>query len=156
MAKFNVIQTKEFAFTKEQYFEILFRNSLKKNWWASVFLLVIAGYQLSKGLSLITWLLTALPFVFLGYLAVRSWTHVISKQNKLFFKKRAFEIDDQNLTCRFTDGGINKIELKKIIRVIKGKKYYQLFLSKKQFIYLPLKAFHSSEDLNRFESLFRR
>lgn len=156
-----VIKTKDFSFSKYQYFGILLWDLLRKNWWALGFLVVVLGYQLVQdskhtgGSSTVILILSALPVLFLAYFILRSWVHTNSKQNKLFFAERTFEIDQHFLTILFEDGSVNKILINNIVRVIKNFKYYRLFLSKKQFIFLPLSAFKRADDIKRFDTILK-
>ena len=146
------IKTKEFSFPKVEYLKILVMNSLRRNVWASVFMILVGGYgtlQRLKGWTNI--LLIALPFLFLSYLVMRCWIHLNSKKNTLFFKERFFEIDERTLICRFPDGSSNKILIDDILRVVKKSGFYQLFLSKKSFIYIPLTAFRTNGDIEKFD-----
>jgi len=155
-----VIRTKEFTFTKQQYFGILFRNILSKSWWAIGFLIVIFIYQLYKTEQhpapvMVNLILGALPVIFFSYLALRAWLHATAKKNRLFYAERVFEIDNQSLTIYFKNGTVNKILITDIVRVIKNLKYYRLFLSKKQFIFLPLDVFQRVDDINRFDAILK-
>ncbi len=147
-----LIKTKEFSFPKIEYLKILVVSSLRKNTWTVVFLILVGGYGIFKGVE--GWtniLLIALPFAFFSYLVLRSWIHMNSKKNKWFFQERFFEIDDKSLICRFPDGSSQKILLAEIVRVVKKSGYYQLFLSKKSFIYIPWKAFKTNGDIDKFD-----
>jgi hypothetical protein len=150
-----LIKTKEFQFPKSLYFMILFKSSLTKSWWIVALLASMAVYQGVKGFSKSLLLLGGLAMVFPSYLVIRCWVHASSKKNRLFFKERSFEIDYQFLISRFPDGTENKIKLDTIIGVRKKKKAYHLFISKRQFIYLPYSAFYSDKDINYFESILR-
>jgi hypothetical protein len=115
-------------------------------------MILIGGYGIFKGIK--GWtniLLIALPFMFFSYLVFRCWIHMNSKKNGLFFKERFFEIDDKSLTAKFPDGSSNKIMIDDILRVVKKSGSYQLFLSKKSFIYIPLSAFKTSGDIDKFD-----
>jgi hypothetical protein len=147
-----IIKTKEFSFPRIEYLKILVFNTLRRNTWAVIFLILVGGYGIFRGVA--GWtniLLIAMPFAFFSYLVLRCWLHMNSKKNKWFFRERFFEIDDKSLTCRFPDGGSQKILMSDILRVVKKSGYYQLFLSKKSFIYIPWNAFKTSGDMDKFD-----
>ncbi|HBE79699.1 MAG TPA: hypothetical protein DDW65_18270 [Firmicutes bacterium] len=151
-----MIKTKEFAFPKLVYLGILVKNSLKRSLWALVFLIAIAAYQATKGTSKTTFLVAALPVIYLSYVVIRCWIHSNSKKtNQLFFRERVFEIDDQTIMIGFKQGAATKIEINNIARVVKNSSYYLLFLNKKQFIYAPLSAFRTAGDIARFDSILK-
>ncbi len=93
--------------------------------------------------------------VFLAFLGYRCWRHASAKQNPLFYHDRWFEIDGQFINCRFPSGVLNQINLKNIRGVAKTRDHYQLYLNKKQFVYLPFAAFETDRDRNLFETLLR-
>jgi hypothetical protein len=150
-----MIKTKEFAFPKSIYIRILIKNSLKRSLWAFIFLIVVAAYQFTKGMSNTTLLLIALPIVYLLYIIIRCWMHTNSKINKLFFKGRVFEIDNQTIIITFNGKIASEIRIVDIARVIKNSKYYLLFMSKKKFIYVPISAFRTTGDISRFDSILK-
>jgi hypothetical protein len=120
--------------------------------WAVVFMIMVSIYGVFKGVG--GWanlLLIALPVGFFSYLILRCWIHMNTKKNKWFFRERLFEIDEKSLTCRFPDGNSQKIVMNEIVRVIKKSGYYQLFLSKKSFVYIPWSAFKTSGDMDKFD-----
>lgn len=147
-----IIKTKEFTFPKIEYLKILVFNTVRRNTWAVIFLILVGGYGIFKGVA--GWtniLLIAMPFAFFSYLILRCWIHIKTKTNKLFFRERFFEIDEKSLTCRFPDGATQKILMGEIVRVVKKSGYYQLFLSKKSFVYIPWSAFKTSGDMDKFD-----
>jgi hypothetical protein len=150
-----MIKTKEFPFPKWVYLRILIKNSLKRSLWALVFLISIAVYQATKGASGMMLFLAALPVVYISYIVIRCWIHTNSKTNELFFRERVFEIDNEVIMIGFKQGASTKIEIPKIARVVKNTKYYLLFLNKKQFVYVPLSAFRTPGDINRFDSILK-
>jgi hypothetical protein len=146
------IKTKEFTFPKIEYLKILVFNTVRRNMWAVIFLILVGGYGIFKGVA--GWsniLLIAMPFAFFSYLILRCWIHMNSKKNKMFFRERHFEIDDQSLICRFPDGASQKIMMSEILRVVKKSGFYQLFLSKKSFVYIPWSAFKTKGDMDKFD-----
>ena len=150
-----VIKTKSFSFTKAIYFTILLKNSLKSNWWVLVLLAGLAGYQSTKGWSpALAWCGGGLV-AFVLYLVFRCWRHTAAKHNPLFYADRHFEIDSQFLNCRFADGTLNQIKLASMKRIVRTAQHYELYLSRKQFIYLPVTAFASQRDLNLFQTLLK-
>ncbi len=150
-----MIKTKEFPFPKSIYIKILALNSLKRSLWAFVFMIVVAVYQATKGPSLTLLLIAALPVLLLAYIIFRCWMHSNSKTNRLFFEERTFEINSKDIDIVLKDGPTSKIQINDIARVVKNSSYYLLFLSKKQFVYVPLSAFRTPGDINSFDSILK-
>lgn len=150
-----MIKTKEFPFPKSIYIKILVFNSLKRSLWAFVFMIVLAGYQATKGPSLTLLLIAVLPVLLLSYIVFRCWMHSNTKTHRLFFKERTFEINSKDIDIILKDGSTSKIQINDIARVVKNSSYYLLFLTKKQFIYVPLSAFKTPGDVNGFDSILK-
>lgn len=140
------IKTKDFELTKKEYFKILMINYFK--WWFIAFIFLM-GIFVRK---IFYW---GVILAYCIWLILYFWFYTNSKKNKIFFKKRHFEINDDFLICYLEDGSLDKIKIDNIIKVIKKPKYYLLFISKNNFIYLPLEIFSSSEDIKNFDSLFK-
>ncbi|HEX2953726.1 MAG TPA: YcxB family protein [Bacillota bacterium] len=149
-----VIKTKEFTFPRTLYISILIQEQLRRSWWAGVFLVGIAVYQSTQKNSLgALWL--AFPAAYFGYILLRCWMHANAKKNQLFFGKRHFEVDEKFIYCRFSEGTVNKIVINDIARVVKNRQFYRLFLNKKQFVYLPVNAFKTTGDMQRFDEMLK-
>ncbi len=150
-----MIKTKEFPFSKPIYLKILVKNSLKRSVWALVFLVAIVAYQATKGPSTTLLFISALPLIYLSYLMMRCWRHSNAKTHRLFFRERGFEIDEQTIRIVFKDEIPIEIRIAKIARVVKNNQYYLLFLDKKQFVYVPLTAFKTPGDMERFDFILK-
>ena len=150
------LRTKLFPFTKQIYYSILFKNSVKRNWWVLVLTFSFAVYQYTKeGFGRTFLIVFGLAVIFSIYLMVRCLRHVAAKKNRLFYADRYFEIDNQVINCRFTDGSSNQVKLNTIRRVVRTPHHFELYVGKKQFIYLPVSAFENERDYNIFVSLLK-
>ncbi|HEX7712499.1 MAG TPA: YcxB family protein [Bacillota bacterium] len=150
------IQTKEFRFTKAVYFRNLLDNYLQKSWWAVFFLGFVVIYAAYRGERQTLWICMGLALAYPIYILIRCFIHTNSKRNRLFFAERYFVIDNQLITGHFHDGSTNRIQLSSIVRVIKKGGAYQLFISKRQFIYIPVSCFKTPQDIERFDKLLKQ
>lgn len=148
------IKTKEFTFPRTLYFAILVQDTVRRSWWAAMFLVGISVFESTQKNSLgFLWLL--FPAAYFIYVLIRCWMHVGSKVNPYFFAERYCEIDDRALLFKFTQGRIDKIGIDSIMRVVKNRQYYRLFINKKQFIYMPVNVFRTKGDMQRFDELLK-
>jgi hypothetical protein len=150
-----IIKTQKFQFPKYLYFSILLKSALARSGWIILLVFSMAVYQGVKGINSTVLILGALPLAFFLYLVIRCWIHASSKKNALFYKERFFEIDTEYLVSFLEDGTTNKIKINNIARVVKKGGSYRLFLTRKQFIYIPLNAFRTNGDINRFDSILK-
>lgn len=150
------IQTNEFRFTKTIYFRNLVASYVQKSWWAIFFLGFVVIYAAYQGELRTLWICIGIALSYPIYILIRCYIHINSKRNRLFFAERYFVIDSQFITGYFHDGSTNRIKLSNIVRVVKKSGIYQLFISKKQFIYLPLSCFRSSKDIESFDMMLKQ
>lgn len=139
------IKTKEFSLSKKDFFVIITLGYLKSRWWLIILLLLLWLYKNAIFIGLLT-------FFYIFWIILYCWVYANSKKNKIFFQKSYYEIDKDFITGYLEDGGIDKLKLSNIIKIVKTSKYFLLYISKTQFIYLPLNVFTCQEDINNFNS----
>lgn len=141
-----IIKTKEFRLTEKEYFKISLVNTSKK-----MFLTIILFLLLLTSWAAKLFFIALFPL----YISIYYWFYSQSKKNKIFFKKHTIEINDNFLTAYFEDESLDKINLNNIIKVVKRKKYYLLYIAIAKYIYLPVAGFYSEQDMNNFETLLK-
>jgi hypothetical protein len=68
------------------------------------------------------------------------------------FLPRYWEIDPEFITIYFEDGSLSKFKFEHLCKADKVSEYYLLYLTPAgYFHYLPIAAFESEKDINRFE-----
>jgi|Deesub1362A_J573_1020465.scaffolds.fasta_scaffold05769_3 hypothetical protein len=154
------IRTKDYALTDTEYFRISFSVFLRRHKWLIAFLFITSGFcaflaTLQQSLFYLAFCVT-LPFIYILYIIVFFWYISKSPENKNLFKRRSLEITDDFLIGYMEDGGIDKRKLDNaIIMVTKTPKYYLLWTARNLYIYLPLDAFTSTEDIKIFDSFLK-
>ncbi|MGV8094669.1 MAG: YcxB family protein [Mangrovibacterium sp.] len=133
-------------------FKILIRIYLKKRWWllAWVWILVVILLFMENRDALANFLIVFIV-LFQILLIVQYWFYARSKDNKVFFLSRYYEIDTEKIVGFLEDGTSTPIKIEHFIRAIKIDNYNLLYLSKTQFIYLPNECFKSETDRQWFE-----
>ena len=86
-----------------------------------------------------------------GILIYQYWGFANSKENRLSLQDKYFEIDSDRLVVNSADGISASIETGIFKSVLKTSKYYLLYTSKTEFIYLTVNSFKSVEDREWFE-----
>lgn len=74
-----------------------------------------------------------------------------ANDNKLFLQERRYEIESDKIDVITTNGISSSIEIQRFISVEKNSKYYLLYTSRTEFIYLPVCSFKRTEDREWFE-----
>jgi hypothetical protein len=70
------------------------------------------------------------------------------------FISRYWEVDETFITIYYEDGSIGKFRFEHLIKALKKKEYYFLYITAAgQFHYLPIAAFESEKDMHRFDLL---
>jgi len=151
------IVTNEFQFTKQQYFQVLVKSSFRRGAWIDLLIMAFAVQEIvTKGLTKSAAFMGGFAVIYPLYLVVSSWLFANKKShNELMFRERYFEINDQEMTVHFKKGPSEKLSLSNITMVKKKPQSYELFLSKKQMIQLPLAAFKDRGQIEDFERIFR-
>lgn len=68
------------------------------------------------------------------------------------FMSRYWEIDESFISIYYEDGSLSKFRFEHLVKAIKQKEYYLLYLTAAgQFHYLPIAAFESEKDIHRFD-----
>lgn len=78
-------------------------------------------------------------------------------QPKISFRKRWCEMDQDFISFIYEDGSLVKIRFDDFIQVIKRQNYYWMYstYTQTQFFYLPVAAFNTEQDINRFDLLMQ-
>lgn len=137
------INTNDFKLTEEKYFKTCFLDTLKRQAW---FLLVVA-FAIAYWVNF--WLLLV-PGIYFAVLGIETAFALNGDDLKPLFKEKFCRITDEYLMIHFKDGDLQKISWEHIVRVAKTTEAYYLYLSPKNFIYLPLSAFGFPEDQKTF------
>ena len=148
------IKTLRFSLPKNHYFQIMVYNYMRSRGWLFLAGFVLACAAMFRGMSegwLLLFFAVVYPLAMVGYL----WVQAGSEDNKLFFIKRSYEIDDEKITVYLQDGTINQVRFEHVINVIKRAQYYLLYISQSQFIYLPFHAFEN-QGTEALEDILRR
>jgi hypothetical protein len=146
-----MIKTDKFSLTNLDYFKILITTYLKKRWWMiSLMLLFGLFFIFKQNKDSFEYFLLFFAFFYPIILLIQYWRYANSKENKLFLIERFFEISEDSITGILTDGSKSIVKLDNIIKVTTLKKYYLLYISKSQFIYIPKNSFMNQQDQEWF------
>lgn len=148
-----MITTKNIKQTSKEYFKILVMINIKKRWWIFVLLWLLALVNIIRGrMDTFNIFFIVFSIVYpLLYLAYLFW-FANSKDNKLYFIERYYDIYEDKIIGFLSDGTESPIKLEYFVRVLEMKNYYLLYISKAQFVYLPKDSFKSEQDKDWFEN----
>lgn len=147
-----MIVTEKIKLTSKDLFNILITSYLKKRWWllAWIWVMIVILLVRQSNDSFGYFIVAALIFIQL-IIAYQYWGYAKSKENNLLTQERYYEIDPDKIVGTVIDGTSTSIETRLFVSFIKTSKYYLLYTSKTEFIYLPISCFKSVEDINWFE-----
>lgn len=148
-----MIRTKRFKYTPKELFSLLITLYFKKSWWVYVLVLILVMIMTEvdnqESLTLFLGVFTILyPFFY----AIQLWKFVKSKSNKLLSSERLYEIDNEKIQGIFDEVTHSTIKLDHFIKVEFISNTYLLFLSKSQFIYIPVESFEQESDRMWFDA----
>lgn len=152
----QTITTKEIKLTTKKFFIILLWMGIKSMDHMVMFVTFLGGaFFFAKfgrdGAFEYMIFLMAIVYLFLFF--GQPWSYASSKENKLFFRKRYYKIDKDNITAFFDEGNNSSlVEMKYVIKYKFISNSYLLFIAKDRFLYLPIDSFHTKDDLNWFKN----
>ena len=138
------IITNQIGLTKTQDFNVT-------RWWILV-LIFCTAFVLKTEVGNF---LKVFSFLYPVFVVIYLWYYAKTKQNKAFFKERYYKIDGSTMYCETKDNETGNVNLDTVVKVMKRKNYYLVYLSKVQFFYIPVKAFKSQEDAEMFNQLLK-
>ncbi|NVO09971.1 MAG: YcxB family protein [Bacteroidales bacterium] len=145
-----MIVTGQITLTEKELFKILITSYLKKRWWliAWIWIMVVLLLILKQGDSFAYFIIVAL-ILFQTVMVYQYWS--FANDNKLFLLERHYEIDSDKIDVIIVNGTSTSIEIRFFRSVERNRKYYLLYTSKVDFIYLPVCSFKNTEDREWFE-----
>lgn len=148
------ITTQECQLTPQIYRRFAWIMSLIKIWW----FFVIDGLFLITSIIWQSWgfffYCLGVLFLILGLIYFRIRRYAQDPQNAALFQKRTYEFTDDFTLMRGERGHEGKIPNAEIMKVVKGKRSYLVYISRQQFYYVPFVAFAQAGDQMAFEQLF--
>ena len=146
-----MIKTKRTKLSPKDLFIILILIYIKKRWWlfAWIFILaIILGFDGINDSFEAFFITFAIFYPIL--LLVQIWMYVDSKDNKIMFLERHYEIDDEKINQIIDQDTYSPIKLEHFVKVDFIRKTYLLYFSKNQFICIPISSFESDLDREWF------
>lgn len=149
----NMIQTKNVKLTPKELFAILIIRYIKQRWWLFAWIWILAiilGFQETHDYFAYFFMLFAIVYPIL--VVIQFWRYVKSKDNKILFLERHYEIDSEKINGIIDQDTYSPIKLEHFIKVVMIRKTYLLYVAKSQFIYIPIDSFESESDRVWFEN----
>ena len=79
------------------------------------------------------------------------WRYPNLEDNKLFLAERYYEIEEEKMNAIIDEDTFSTINHRHFIKYYLINEVYLLYLSRNQFIYIPIKSFKSEDDLQWFK-----
>jgi hypothetical protein len=155
------IQLNRYALDRNLYFRILVKSYLSRRWWTLllgflillffVFILIRAPQALTPVHYVAVAILVAFPVLYL----VRFYRFAFRGDNEPFFEERYATLDNEQLSVHFDDGTTDTVPWDRVDRIRDAPEYLLVYVSRRQFVFIPKSAFASDEDLETFLSFAR-
>lgn len=148
-----MITTKKVKLTPKELFSILILRYIKKRWWLFVWIWVLAIILgLKEQHDYFDKFFIAFAIISPILLIIQFWSYVVSKDNKLLLLERYYEIDSEKINGIIDKDTYSPIKHEHFIKVDLIRKTYLLYITKNQFIYIPINSFENDSDRERFEN----
>ena len=148
-------QTKAYSISKKEYTKIILSRRLKKSWWLYVLMFVLGIFYLPKfgddNFSTF-FAIFAFSYPFLMFTYLYFWAN--SKDHQPVFSETNLCFDTEFIYLK-RNGNETKLNPNSIQQVISNPKYWMLYISKGQFIYIPKNIFYSKEDYNKLSTIIK-
>lgn len=148
-------QTKAYSISKKEYTKIILSRRLKKSWWLYVLMFVLGIFYLPKfgddNFSTF-FAIFAFSYPFLMFTYLYFWAN--SKDHQPVFSETNLSFDTEFIYLK-RNGNETKLNPNSIQQVISNPKYWMLYISKGQFIYIPKNIFYSKEDYNKLSTIIK-
>lgn len=124
-----------------------------KKWWliVSMWALTIVMWFIGD-YGAFEYYFTSMAISYPFLLVWKFWRYANSKDNKLFLLERHYEMDKNKITAIIDDDINTTMKMEYFIRAYLIKNNYFLYLSKNQFIYIPIDSFQNKSDLDWFKN----
>lgn len=147
-----MIVTDNYQLTRKSFLEILLITYLRKSWWALgilglIILFIVFHRERDTSEMLIIYILTG---ILIGRM-LNLWVYAYSKDNKIFFLEKHFEIYEDRIVETLSEGTNRLIKTELFIKVTQTKKFYLLYFTKEQYLIIAKESFKSEQDKDRFE-----
>lgn len=148
------IVTQECQLTLLIYRRFAWVMSLMKVWWFFVIISILLIISLIlQSWGLIMYCLGVVCLILgLIYFQIRRYTQ--NPQNTALFQKRTYEFTDEFTMMHGERGHEIKMPNTEVVKVVKGKRAYLVYIAQQQFYYVPFTAFAQVTDQADFEGLF--
>lgn len=162
-----LIVTREFTLPQEVYFKLLLIHRFETDNTLSLFsngimVLLMVPFAMSFILHLSLEVTLLGFFITLGFYVLLVfyplyiiWRHVHSPENRNIFTSRRVEFSREFVSGFVHDGSFGKNRLDNIIKAVHTSEYFLLYLADDQYIYLPVAAFYSEDDMAHLKELLK-
>jgi hypothetical protein len=148
-----MIKTKTVKQTPKALFEILILRYIKHRWWLLAWIWVLTIVILLQArYDNFSYFIMIFSVVYPVMIILQLWRYVKSKENRILFLERYYEIDNERINGIIDQDTYSPIKLEHFIKVDLIRRTYLLYVSKNQFIYIPIESFKTEEDRNWFEN----
>jgi hypothetical protein len=132
------------------------RGSLKRLWWVLIYVLFLGAMAFVPGMvfgkSILIFPVLMAAFYF--FLALSYWRYVSDPENANFYAPRTHELNDQGLSTSMENGSNSLSKFENFVRVEEWRENFLLFVSKAQFLCIPISAFETSDEARQFFEFF--
>lgn len=151
-----IVRTRKYQLTLKTFISLAFKGLLKQQWWVFlIYLALCSGYFVAPSHWWITGASIALTLYILFWLIQFAGISQL-EQGKFLFEKLAYEITSQQILIKLNAKQGMPIKWEQIKRVMIGKDYFALFVSKVQIIHLPHRIFNSNNEIRFIETILKR
>lgn len=150
-----MIQTKKFEITKKEYFTIILKRLLQKQWHVLVMLWALAVvFFMDDEKELFHYFFISFAVLYPIIMVFSYWRFANASQNRIIFMEREHDIFEDRLVSRMGNGSQSSIPLDTFVNAVAINDVYLLYVNKTNSIYFPKRVFKSAADEAWFKKNF--
>lgn len=149
------IITNQFKLSKSQYFLILLAKYFKRRIWFYLFLWVVTFFITLININIVTLILIAYAVLYPLFICFFIlWK--ANKANEVIFRERTIELSNKTLKVIIPNTNISEFKIDEFEEIRVYKKFIIAYLSKNQYIYIPISAFSNKNQFQKFLKLMSK
>ncbi len=151
-----IIKTKRYKLPTNTYIQLGLRNIIREQWWVLLIALAImSGSLFVRTIWFVLGTNIALLLYFLFWV-IQFYGIPYLEQNQVLFEKLRYEISSQQIIIQLNPKQGMPIAWNQVKRVVRGRAYFLLVISKAHLIYLPHTIFNSKHEIKFLETVLVR
>jgi uncharacterized membrane protein YqjE len=150
-----MILTKKFEISKKEYFNVILRRLIQKQWFTfGVMWLLAFVFLFDDNRDYFQNFIIIFSILYPIIIVFSYWRFTNAKDNSIIFVEREHEIHNDKLVSRMSNGSESSIQIDSFVKAIEVNNIYLLYVNKTNSVYFPKRVFKTMDDEVWFKNNF--